>query len=67
MGLGGAHNQSYNHSVKSQHFGKDQNQDHADKEAWLLCKSSDSGITRNSNCVAGAQTTKTTDQSTGEL
>lgn len=54
MGLGGAHNQSYNHSVKSQHFGKDQNQDHADKEAWLLCKSSDSGITRNSNCVAGA-------------
>lgn len=41
---------SHNKTIETQHFCKDENQDHSNEEAWLLGSSTDSSISNDSNC-----------------
>lgn len=45
----GVHEQSHDQTVETQHFGENENKDHADKEAGLLSCATDTSITDDTN------------------
>lgn len=55
----GIQNERDNESVEPEDFGKDENQNHSDKEFRLIQVSSDASISNNANCVAACHARKT--------
>lgn len=51
----GVHQQGDNQAVQTQDFCKNQDQDHTDKQSWLLGGTSDTGVTDNADGEAGSQ------------
>jgi hypothetical protein len=47
-------NDGNNHSVESEGLSEDENKNHSDEDLFLLCVSSDSSITNNSNSKSGS-------------
>lgn len=45
----------HDETVQTQHFGEDKDQDHADEQARLLGRSTDTGISDDSNSETGSQ------------
>jgi len=66
VGLG-VHEQGDNQTVKTQDFGENQNQNHADEETGLLSSSSNTSITNNTNSETSGKTSKTDGQTSTEL
>lgn len=54
----GIHQQGNNQAVETQHFGEDENQNHSDEKTWLLCCSTDTSITDDTNCKSIARSEK---------
>jgi len=63
----GVHEQGDNQTVKTQDFGENENQDHADEESRLLSGTSHTSITDDTNCEASSETGKTDGQTSAEL
>lgn len=61
------HQQSDNQSVQTQHFGENENENHADKETGLLSGTTHASITDNSNGKAGGETGQTDGKTSTEL
>ena len=59
--------QRHDESVETEHLGKDENEDHAHEQTWLLGCSSHTRITNNPNSEPGSQSTEPYRQSSTEL
>ena len=46
----GIHKQSHDQAVKTQHFGENEDKDHADEKTRLLGRSPDAGVTDDADC-----------------
>ena len=51
----------------TQDFGENENQNHSDEKAGLLCGSSDTSITNNTNGKTGGKTSETDRETSSEL
>ena len=51
----------------TQDFGENENKNHADEEPWLLCCSSDTCITNNTNSKTSGEASKTDRETGAEL
>lgn len=51
----GVHEQCYNQSVQTQHFGEDEDEDHANEEAGLLRCAADTGVADDADCEPGLE------------
>jgi len=47
------HEQRYDQPVETQHFGENENQDHADEESWLLGCAAHTCVADDTDCEAG--------------
>jgi len=45
----------HNQAVETQHFGEDENQDHADEQSGLLCCATDTGVSHDADRKTGCQ------------
>lgn len=45
----------HDQTVETQHLGEDENQDHTDKQPWLLCCATDTGISHDTDRKTGCQ------------
>lgn len=58
-GLFCGENESHDEPIQSQHFGKDEDEDHPDEEAGLLGRTSDACVTYDADGKACSQTAQT--------
>lgn len=63
----GVQQQSDNQSVQTQHLGKDKNQDHTDKQSWLLGSTTDTGVTNDTDGETSSQTGQTNRETSTQL
>ena len=63
----GVHEKGNNETVKTQDFGENENQDHADEETGLLGSSADTSITDNANGETSGHTGQTDGETGTEL
>lgn len=63
----GVHQQGDDESVKTQDFGENEDENHADEETGLLSGASDASVTNNADGESGSQTRKADGQTSSEL
>jgi len=63
----GVHEKGNNQAVKTQDFGENENQNHADEETGLLSSSTDTGVTNDTNGETSSETSETDRQTSTEL
>lgn len=66
-GLFRGQNEGYDETIEPQNFSKDEDEDHADEEARLLCSAADSGISHNADGKAGSQAAQSHAQSCSQV
>lgn len=57
----------HNQTVQTQHFGENQDQNHADKQARLLGSAADASITDNADGKAGGEAGETDRQTSAQM
>jgi len=61
------HEQGNNETVKTQHFGENEDQNHSNEQSWLLSGTTDTSITDNTNGKSSSETSETDRQTSTEL
>lgn len=59
--------QGNNQTVKTQDFGENENQNHTDKQSWLLSSTTDTSVTNNTNGETSSQTGQTNRETSTQL
>lgn len=63
----GVHDERNNETVKTQDFCENEDKNHTDEETWLLCGTTDTGVTDNSDSETSCETGETDSETCAEL
>lgn len=63
----GVHDEGNDEAVKTQNFGENENEDHADEQPWLLSGSSDTSVTDDTDGKSSSEPSKTDGKTGAEL